>query len=168
MNLTSTIQLQAKHDSVHSPQRWRTVCVDFDGVLNNSSGPYHQNHFGAPLVEGLRLLRLLLEDGYNVVILTARKETDSVALWLKDHGFPGMFVTNTKVPAQAYVDDRGVHWHEGQTAEVAMSEIEKRPGRVIHGSVAKRIFAHHRNSWNPRAFVVVVRAQGKSKANRAA
>jgi hypothetical protein len=132
MKLQSAITLHAAavgHELVHEPSHWRTVCVDFDGVLNASDGPYAKNHFGAPIAEGLRLLRMLIVKGWNVVILTARKETDSVAGWLKEQGFPGLLVTNHKIPAQAYVDDRGVHWHEDQTAEAALQEIEGRPGR---------------------------------------
>lgn len=117
------------HELVQEPHHWRTVCVDFDGVLNDSSGPFQRGYIGPPIPEGIALLRKLIERGWTVVILTARKEIDIVAGWLKEQGFPGLLVTNHKVPAQAYVDDRGVHWGPDATAEDIITEIESRPGR---------------------------------------
>lgn len=132
MKIREHINIEAEsggHELVQDPHHWRTVCVDFDGVLNDSSGPFKHGHFGPPIPEGMKLLKILIERGWTVVILTARKETDAVAGWLGSQGTPGLLVTNHKVPAQAYVDDRGVHWHQDQTAEEAMKEIESRPSR---------------------------------------
>lgn len=106
-----------------------TVCVDFDGVICASDGPYTKDHFGPPIRSGIMLLRMLQRKGYDVVILTARKETDSVAVYLAHLGFPNMIVTNHKIPALAYVDDRAVHAHEGASALSMLREIEKRPKR---------------------------------------
>ncbi len=124
MNIYAAIRLAPKPERVPLECAGQnTIALDFDDTLCASSGPYMPDHFGAPIPEGLKLLRLLLSRGYNVVILTARKATDAVAVWLKLHGFPNMVVTNTKVPALAYVDDRAVHWKRGMTAEQALHEI---------------------------------------------
>jgi hypothetical protein len=114
MNIIETMLFQANSIS-HPDSEDTTVCVDFDGVLCESSGPYNRGHFGPPITEGLKLLRLCLEHNYTVVILTARKETDLVAGWLRKQGFPHMFVTNTKVPASAYLDDRAIPWAAGKS-----------------------------------------------------
>lgn len=128
MNLSSTLYLYAatelRRPLLNEPDRQKTVCVDFDGVLSASDGPYLKNHFGPPIKEGFRLLRMLLDKKYHVVILTARKETDAVALWLSHHGFPNMFVTNEKIPAISYIDDRALSWALDSNAEDIMKYVE--------------------------------------------
>lgn len=127
MKLIDTMNFDTqRRPLVNFPSHRKIVCVDFDGVLSNSVGPYWPGHFGTPIEEGLHLLSMLMQGGYKVVILTARKETDLVALWLRDHGFPGMFVTNHKVPALMYVDDRALRAIDGFRAENIFDEIKRR------------------------------------------
>jgi hypothetical protein len=111
MNLIETIHFTKEHSLTHPDSEDATVLIDFDGVLSESSGPYERGHFGPPIPEGIKLLRLCLQHNYNVVIFTARKETDLVANWLRDQGFPHMYVTNHKIPASSYVDDRAIPWN---------------------------------------------------------
>ncbi len=115
----------------HPDSEWRTLCIDFDGVLCDSKGPYGWGHFGPPEPEGLKLLRMAIADGFYVTILTARKETDLVAQWLEKQGFPNMVVTNHKVPALAYVDDRAVPWGTGKTKAEAVLKLIKNPKRLL-------------------------------------
>lgn len=133
MRLAATIQIHAGKEIgrplFHHPKNQNTVAVDFDGVLNSSSGPYAKDHFGEPLPEGFALLKMLREKGFDVVVLTARKETDMVAKWLADHGFPNMFVTREKLPALAYIDDRAIHFHKNSTARDIIHQVIKRPER---------------------------------------
>lgn len=136
MKLAATITLWAAEDQmfrpkdygqplVHAPDRQKTVCVDFDGVLTHVQGPYKWGHIGAPRPEGIKFLRMLLAANFKVVILTARKETDLVAKWLGEQGVPGLFVTNHKPPAIIYWDDHGSIWHDDQSAEEAMRITRK-------------------------------------------
>lgn len=89
-----------------------TLCVDFDGVLNQYDGNYLAGpvHLPAP---GVRDFLTTLNDRYLVVILTAR-ETDEVWAWLNLYALEGLVdgVTNQKPPAIAYIDDRAIQ-HEG-------------------------------------------------------
>ncbi len=124
MNLQAAI---AVHQPEQKTKEWKHGCVDFDGVLAVHDGTYQPGKIGAPIPEGLRLLRMLLDQGYQVTILTARKETDLVARWLAAQGFPNMFVTNEKPPAQAYVDDRAVYWNPNANADEILKELKKRP-----------------------------------------
>jgi hypothetical protein len=110
----------------HQANRDEVVCLDFDGVLTDSTGPYARGHFGKPIREGFSLLRLLLANGYTPVILTARKETDLVAGWLAAHGFPGLRVTNHKEPAIAYVDDRAIKFHGASNGLDIFKQIQKK------------------------------------------
>lgn len=129
MKLSGAIHIHAATAELRRPlsndnEKWKTVLVDFDGVLSESSGPYARDHFGPPMKEGFKLVQALLDRGFQVIVFTARKETDSVAVWLKDHGFPHMLVTNHKVAAIAYVDDRALPWGDDSKAEDLLPYIE--------------------------------------------
>jgi hypothetical protein len=110
---------------VNSPQNQKTVCVDFDGVLTHVSGPYLWGHIGAVRPEGIKFLKMLQAEGFHVVILTARHETDMVAKWLAQQGVPGLMVTNHKISAIAYVDDHAALWHDAENANEMMQLIRK-------------------------------------------
>lgn len=87
------------------------VCFDFDGVIH----PRDADSNGPPLDGAVELLDATAQDGFDVCILTARSDLDSVRSYLRQHGL-GQFaahVTNVKPPALAYVDDRAVHPHGG-------------------------------------------------------
>jgi len=128
MKISSAIRIHAatelRRPLSNDVEKWKTVLVDFDGVLSESSGPYARDHFGPPLKEGFKLVRTLLVRDFNVVIFTARKETDMVAQWLKNHGLPHLMVTNHKVAAIAYVDDRALPWGDDSKAEDLLPYIE--------------------------------------------
>jgi len=130
MNLIETIQA-FNYNVGHPDSEDTTVCIDFDGVLNNSEGPYEWGHFGSPNLEGLKLLRRCLDEGYNVVILTARRETDLVSNWLRDHGFPRMFVTNHKIPASSYIDDRAIPWNQNESLADTVVKYVKNPKETL-------------------------------------
>ena len=131
MNLIETIRFNTEHAVSHPDSEDTTVCIDFDGVLSDSDGPYEWGHFGPANPEGLKLLKRCQEEGYNVIILTARKETDLVSNWLRDHGFPRMFVTNTKVPASSYVDDRAIPWNSKESLAERVVGFVKNPKETL-------------------------------------
>lgn len=85
----------------------KTICVDFDGVLNEYDG-YEEGDFGEPLSGSHDFIRELRKK-YKVVILTSRSK-EQVIDWLNNNGFPSMKVTNRKVPAVAYIDDRAIQF----------------------------------------------------------
>lgn len=80
----------------------KTICVDFDGVLNEYNG-YEEGNLGEPLSASKEFIRQLRKK-YKVVILTSRPK-EQVIDWLNNNGFPSMEVTNRKIPAVAYIDD---------------------------------------------------------------
>lgn len=85
----------------------KTICVDFDGVLNEYNG-YEEGDLGEPLSASKEFIRQLRKK-YKVVILTSRPK-EQVIDWLNDNGFPSMEVTNRKIPAVAYIDDRAIQF----------------------------------------------------------
>ena len=87
----------------------KTVCVDFDGVMNEYKG-FDENTLYSPK-PFLKEFLEKLDDEYDVVILTSR-ETEKVEAWLYQHGLENIptAVTNVKVPAIAYIDDRAIQF----------------------------------------------------------
>lgn len=85
----------------------KTICVDFDGVLNEYNG-YEEGNLGEPLSASKEFIRQLRKK-YKVVILTSRPK-EQVINWLNNNGFPSMEVTNRKIPAVAYIDDRAIQF----------------------------------------------------------
>ncbi len=86
----------------------KTICVDFDGVLNEYDG-YEEGNLGEPLSGSQDFIKKL-RGKYKVVILTSRPK-EQVINWLNNNGFPSMKVTNRKVPAVAYIDDRAIQFN---------------------------------------------------------
>ena len=87
----------------------RTVCVDWNGVLDLYRGYQGEEHFDPPRPGAADFLRRLREMGFRVVILSTRAP-DDVHRWLRQHGLDGYVdeVTDRKVPAVAYIDDRAL------------------------------------------------------------
>lgn len=86
----------------------KTICVGFDGVLNEYNG-YEEGNLGEPLSASKEFIRQLRKK-YKVVILTSRPK-EQVIDWLNNNGFPSMEVTDRKIPAVAYIDDRAIRFN---------------------------------------------------------
>lgn len=86
----------------------KTICVDFDGVLNEYDD-YEEGDLGEPLTGSKEFIKELRKK-YKVVILTSRQK-EQVNRWLRRNGFPSIKVTNRKVPAVAYIDDRAIQFN---------------------------------------------------------
>lgn len=100
------------------------ICIDFDGVLNNYDH-YDENDLSTPRA-GAREFLETLSQNHKVVILTARNFA-KVLNWLQEHGLSKYVydVTNIKVPAVAYIDDRAIPFdgdYEGTLAKLEYFE----------------------------------------------
>jgi hypothetical protein len=106
----------------------QTVAVDFDGVIHAYSKGWHDGTiYDEPMpgaIEGLRKL----QERYAVFVFTSRRATADVAAWINRHALGAVeavheasgdtrefwnnqeviLVTNRKLPAVAYIDDRAV------------------------------------------------------------
>lgn len=108
-----------------------TIAVDFDGVIHAYSKGWHDGTiYDPPLPGALDGLRVLMEQ-HAVFIFTTR-ESGQVTEWLIGHGFdaitdnPGvrvfwdqrgrLLVTNQKLAATAYLDDRAVRFENWEQA----------------------------------------------------
>lgn len=108
----------------------RSVGIDFDGVVHTYSGWRDGSIYGEPMPGAFPAIRYLQAEGYGVFIFTSRTPADDVACWiaersapdtiicLPDDGTAGPFwddpvrvlVTNRKLGAIAYIDDRAIRF----------------------------------------------------------
>ena len=88
--------------------RW--VCVDVDGTLARYAGWKDSDTIGDPLPGAREFMQALRDRNYYVVVFTARRDLGMVRSWLDHHAIPCRLVTREKVPAIAYVDDRGIRF----------------------------------------------------------
>lgn len=86
----------------------KTICVDFDGGTKRIRW-LRGRDLGEPLTGSKEFIKELRRK-YKVVILTSRQK-EQVIDWLNNNGFPSMKVTNRKVPAVAYIDDRAIQFN---------------------------------------------------------
>lgn len=86
------------------------VAIDFDGVLNTYTGWKGVDELFEPREGAARFLDLLT-DTHRVVIFSTR-DSEKIWEWLKKHDMDRFvaWVTNEKIPASAYVDDRAVRF----------------------------------------------------------
>lgn len=90
------------------------IVFDFDGVIHSyKSGWKGVDVIPDPPVEGIVVvMRTLLDNGYDVMILSSRCEIKEGRLamekWLDKYGIPYTQIVAHKVPALVYVDDRGL------------------------------------------------------------
>lgn len=116
----------------------KTICLDFDGVIHDyNKGWQNGEIYGEPLPGSLEAIENLIEEGYNVVILSTRASSDHgkgaerMEGWLRRkyielYRSRGMapaaasnavaqfvfkiLITAEKPPAIAYVDDRAIRF----------------------------------------------------------
>lgn len=107
---------------------WPVVCVDLDGVLNVYKGwnGALEDYPKAPGAETfLTLLRVKFK---TVVIFTATLPLEYAEAWLIRHDldFYADYITNWKVPAAVYIDDKAVCF-KGDFLETLKEVLEFEP-----------------------------------------
>ena len=97
----------------------KDICVDFDGVLNVYTH-YDPNNL-CKMREGCPQFLEQLSKKYRITILTSR-EPNTVKEWLEEHNLSNFVkqVTNIKIPAVYYIDDRAIPF-EGDYDKVLRS-----------------------------------------------
>jgi len=103
----------------------KTLAVDFDGVIHKHDGKFGDGVPKYAPVEGAKLaLGKLMEEGYRIIIFSTRlsptwgessaNQEALITNWLKRNGFEqGVHytsMTGCKIPAIAYIDDRGIRF----------------------------------------------------------
>lgn len=89
----------------------KKLMFDFDNTIHDANKGWCDGLvYGSPTLNSRNGIKLLVEHGFECVILTARTDFEPIIQWLKDNEFPTLRVTNIKEPALAYIDDRGVRY----------------------------------------------------------
>lgn len=86
----------------------KDICIDFDGVLNTYTHWQGEDYL-FEMKDGCDEFLKKLSQTYNITILTTRKP-HLVTKWLEKYNLQTYIkqVTNQKIPAIAYVDDRAI------------------------------------------------------------
>jgi trehalose-6-phosphatase len=86
-----------------------TIAIDFDGVIHRYSLGWQgmDNAYDPPMDGAAEALRSLAETGHRIVVFSSR-DTTVIQNWLKKYALEQYVaeVTNTKIPARVYIDDR--------------------------------------------------------------
>lgn len=82
------------------------ICVDFDGVINTYTGWNGPDDLYKPR-QGVKEFLTTLSETYNLIIFTVR-DVWRVREWMKLYSLPFDEITNKKVGAIAYIDDRAL------------------------------------------------------------
>jgi hypothetical protein len=92
-----------------NPDGLNTICVDFNGVLDTYRG--YKPGYMYPARPGADRFLAELSSKYKVVILTSA-DVDDVVKWLNEYNLYQYItmVTDKKVAAIAYIDDRAIRF----------------------------------------------------------
>jgi hypothetical protein len=103
------------------------VGFDLDGTLATYDGYKGDNVVGDPIPAMVERVRVLLEQGVEVRIFTARAPHPAIRRWCTEHIGKSLAITNKKDPGMiAFFDDRGVG-------------VERNTGRVFSQANLKQV-----------------------------
>jgi len=106
----------------------KTLAVDFDGVIHKYSKGFQglENAYDPPMDGAMEVLQRLKDRGYVLKIMSSRPAL-VIEEWLKKYEMDHLFdnVSNSKVAATVYIDDRGFHFTDWETVEEKLSKHPK-------------------------------------------
>jgi len=116
-------------DEVNVLDKRRTIAIDFDGVIHKYGQGFKglMNAYDDPMEGVETALQNLKAAGKRLVILSSRPAS-VIEQWLKDRDLDHYFdeVSNFKIPANIYVDDRGYKFNNWkQTVNDLLERKEK-------------------------------------------
>jgi hypothetical protein len=108
-----------------------TIAIDFDGVIHKySEGWKDGSIYDEPVEDAFGTIYYLIDSGIAVYVHTSRKPWP-IANWLNENHFKlpliletmkarrefwnrtnALLITNRKLPASAYIDDRGIRFSD--------------------------------------------------------
>ena len=101
----------------------KTIMIDLDGVLDNYNGNYIEDTI-PDIKSGAKEFIEKLSKDYELILFTTRN-SKLATIWLQDNKIDKYFkdVTNVKIPAYIYIDDRAIKF-EGDYNKT-LDEIKK-------------------------------------------
>ncbi len=121
---------------------YKTLCVDFDGVIcDHSEGWLGRGVFRDPIPGASAYLHKLKDLGWTIIIFTTRGEVEELTVYLNEHNIPFDHInenpnnppnTNEGKPiASVYLDDRGLcfrgDWEEAFNSIVNFMPWQSQP-----------------------------------------
>ena len=105
-------------EEIDAEVKKNTIAIDFDGVIHRYSQGWKgmDNAYDPPLDGAASALQRLADAGKRIVVFSSR-DTAVIKNWLKKHALEQYVaeITNTKIPAQVYIDDRAyrfINWEK--------------------------------------------------------
>jgi len=109
----------------------KTLAFDFDGVIAEYDGNFKgEGHAGKPLIEVVKAISILKEQGYKILIHSTRS-SEVLKKYCEEYKIPADYYNNNpedktgnpgKPLASLYIDDRAL-LYKGQKAEELVKEI---------------------------------------------
>lgn len=94
------------------------IAIDFDGVIHDHLHPAAGMVMGPPITGAAEAIAALKQQGHRVVVLTARDRLKPVQEWLDYFHIDVDEVTNLKVAADVYIDDRALRFRSWKAAGI--------------------------------------------------
>lgn len=101
-------------------KRNKTILIDFDGVIHKySKGWINDDIYDPPMDGAKEAIEKLINDGYEVIIFTARvsrkwidrkERLHNVKEWLKRYQFPNVKISSEKIPSIYIIDDSAIEF----------------------------------------------------------
>lgn len=92
----------------------KTLAIDFDGVIHDIKHPVPGRRMGPPMKGAKEALDEYASMGHEIVIFTVRANTASstkaVRDWMQYYLIPFDYITNIKINADVFIDDKAVHF----------------------------------------------------------
>jgi len=91
----------------------KKILIDFDGTVHRANNGYGDGTiYDIPNERAVFTITNWTKQGYKVIIFTARDEKEFPAIkeWLKKWKFPDLEITNRKMPALVYIDNRAIRF----------------------------------------------------------
>ena len=100
------------------------IAIDFDGTIHDWNNPVPGRQMGPPMPGARDALRNFKASRHTIYIFTVRGGPENrkhVEDWLRYYDIPFDFVTNIKIPADWYIDDRAIHFTNWVEAQLRVS-----------------------------------------------
>lgn len=104
----------------------KTIAIDFDGVIHSYTSGWTGKVAKDPPMEGVKeALQKLKDKKYRLVILSTRPK-ENIQKYLEEHELDKYFsgIYNSKIPAEIYLDDRGLHFSSWKDALYDISNFK--------------------------------------------
>lgn len=90
------------------------LAIDFDGVIHDIKNPLPGRRMGGPIIGAKEALVGFKREGHHIVIFTVRANSEASKMtvidWLTYYEIPFDDVTNIKINADYYIDDKAIQF----------------------------------------------------------